>query len=147
MIHVKICGITNREDAQVAASAGADMLGFIFYPASPRYIAPERAREIIAELRANADAPKFVGVFVNESLEHIRRLMELTQIDLVQLHGDEPAAMVNDLAPHVFKSLRPRSLAEARAAAEDYRAALNGNSPGSSSMCLTTSSLAGLASV
>ncbi len=129
MTRVKICGITNLDDALAAAEAGADLLGFIFYSPSPRFVSPELARKIIDDLRIRSAAPKFVGVFVNESLEVVRQVREQTKIDLVQLHGGEPAAMVKELAPHVYKSIRPRNLTEARANAATYRAALNGNSP------------------
>ena len=71
MVKVKICGITNFEDAVAATEAGADMLGFNFYRPSSRYIEPDRAREIIERL--GSDAPKssttMVGVFVNESID------------------------------------------------------------------------------
>lgn len=129
MTRVKICGITNVEDAIAAAEAGADLLGFIFYPSSPRYITPERAREIIAELHQRTDAPKFVGVFVDESIERVRQVMEQTEIALVQLHGSESAEMMRELTPRVYKSLRPRNRTEAQASADAYRAALNGNTP------------------
>ncbi len=128
-LHVKICGITNLEDARVAASAGADLLGFIFYPSSPRYIKPERAGEIIAELRNGANVPKFVGVFVNEALDHVRSVMQITEIDLVQLHGNEPIETVRALTPRVYKAIRPRNHEEASANITTYRSALNGNSP------------------
>ncbi len=129
MVRVKICGITNLNDGLGAAEAGADLLGFIFYRASPRYIPPEHAGEIVAEVRRRRPASKFVGVFVNESLERVREIKDLTQLDFVQLHGSEPAAMVQELAPRVYKSLRPRDLTEAQVSAQEYRAALNGNVP------------------
>jgi len=129
MTYIKICGITNIEDALAAATLGADLLGFIFFASSPRYILPERASEIIAELRQRGVTSKLVGVFVNESLERVRRVMEQTQVDLVQLHGSEPPAMVQELGQVAFKSLRPRDHGEAKSLIANYHLAVNGNTP------------------
>ncbi len=86
MTEVKICGITNKEDALFAASCGADALGFIFYPPSPRYIAPEKARAIIADLPPEIAK---VGVFVNHDANEVKQLQRFCGLDLIQLHGDE----------------------------------------------------------
>jgi len=86
MIPVKICGITNKEDAMCAADCGAAALGFIFYPPSPRYIKPADARKIIRVLPN--DLVK-VGVFVNEKPKEIKRIVEYCRLDMIQLHGDE----------------------------------------------------------
>ncbi len=83
---VKICGITNREDALAAAEAGASALGFNFYPKSSRFITPERASRIVREL-----PPSVVkaGVFVNEPPESVIAAVEEAGLDVAQLHGDE----------------------------------------------------------
>ncbi|HLM02061.1 MAG TPA: phosphoribosylanthranilate isomerase [Pyrinomonadaceae bacterium] len=94
MTKVKICGITNREDALLSAKFGADALGFNFYEKSPRYIAPEKAREIIEQL-----PPEIlkIGVFVNESLEKICETAETARLDGVQLHGEETPAFAREI--------------------------------------------------
>jgi phosphoribosylanthranilate isomerase len=87
MTLIKICGITNLNDAHAAIAAGADALGFNFYKLSPRYIAPESAREIINTL---PDSILTVGVFVNEgSPEAVRSIANQAGVKAVQLHGDE----------------------------------------------------------
>ncbi len=129
MTFVKICGITNLEDAIYAADVGADLLGFIFYSKSPRYIAPDRAREIVRVVRHTSPAIRFVGVFVNESLDGIRAMTEQAELNLVQLHGDEPAEIVQALSPHAYKALRPRDANAAQSLLTTYRSAVNGNSP------------------
>jgi phosphoribosylanthranilate isomerase len=82
---VKICGITNREDALAAIEGGAAALGFNFYPASPRYITPEEAAEICAGLPAGWK----VGVFVDEAPEQVLRIARQAGLDIAQLHGSE----------------------------------------------------------
>jgi phosphoribosylanthranilate isomerase len=83
---VKICGITNREDALAAIDGGASALGFNFYPASPRYIAPDAAAEIASALPAGVWK---VGVFVDESPEAVLQTVAQVGLDIVQLHGSE----------------------------------------------------------
>jgi len=125
LTYIKICGITNLDDARCAAEAGADLLGFIFYPRSPRYIVPREAGEVIRALRAayGTRAPRCVGVFVNAPVEGVRAAIEAAEFDLAQLHGDEPPEQVAALHPWAFKALRPRTLAEAEEALVRYRSA------------------------
>jgi phosphoribosylanthranilate isomerase len=82
---VKICGITNRDDALAAIEGGASALGFNFYPQSPRYLNPDRAAELIAQLPATVWK---VGVFVNESPQRITEVANRARLDIVQLHNN-----------------------------------------------------------
>lgn len=86
MVKVKICGITNLADAKAAQDAGCDALGFVFYKKSPRYIAPEEAREIIAGLGGGVIK---IGVFFNAKEAAIRRIAKLCRLNMLQFHGDE----------------------------------------------------------
>lgn len=105
MTLVKICGVTNLDDALTCVEAGADMLGFNFYPRSPRYVAPEDARRITERLPASVVA---VGVFVNEeSAGRVEELAERAGVATVQLHGDESPAYCRALGGRfVIKALR-----------------------------------------
>ena len=104
MTLVKICGITNLEDAVAAVAMGADALGFNFYKPSPRYITPQSAHEVIKQL---PDAILKVGVFVNEeSPDQVRQIATESGITALQLHGDESPDYCHDLADHyVIKAL------------------------------------------
>lgn len=99
MAQVKICGITNAEDALCAASCGADALGFIFYPPSARYIDPGKALEIINQLPAHIVT---VGVFVNEVAATVRQITGLCNLDFIQLHGDESVKYCAHFAPEMI---------------------------------------------
>src|SRR5258705_5282245 len=100
MVLVKVCGITNLDDALAAADAGADALGFNFYERSPRYIAPEIARTIVDRLRAEYANLLNVGVFVNESLEAIKKIAAVAGVSALQLHGNETPEYCKALKDH-----------------------------------------------
>ena len=100
---VKICGITNRDDALNAANLGADALGFIFYPQSPRYVTPEVVEDI------NLFLPPFistVGVFVNQDIEEIKEISKRCRLDVIQLHGEESPSDCLALKQRVIKAFR-----------------------------------------
>ena len=99
---LKVCGITRLTDALHAADQGATALGFVFWPRSPRFVSPERAAQIIAELPGTVMS---VGVFVNESLEGIRNVAAQTGITGVQLHGDEPPAYADAIDWPLLRSV------------------------------------------
>lgn len=121
---VKICGITNIDDALNALESGADYLGFIFYPPSKRSIDVPSAQDIVIQLRNRDDCPPLVGVFVNEKAEHIATILDLVNLDLAQLSGEEVPFMVADERSPIFgrsyKALQPTSLEVASVEAEWY---------------------------
>jgi phosphoribosylanthranilate isomerase len=111
---VKICGITRRQDADAAVSAGADALGFIFWPESPRFIDPFRARAIAAALPAFVTP---VGVFVDQPAEYVNSVASLAQLGAVQLHGEETIPYARAMKRPVVKAIALR---------DDTQAALDG---------------------
>jgi phosphoribosylanthranilate isomerase len=99
---VKICGITRADDAEAAVAAGAGALGFIFWPNSPRFVDPYRARAIVSRL------PPFVvpvGVFVNQPPAYVKGVAALVGLGAVQLHGDEDPAYLAGIRYPVIKSV------------------------------------------
>jgi len=107
MVRVKICGITNIEDALTAIAAGADALGFVFHDESPRCVTPEEAAGIIAAL------PPFiqtVGLFVNRPLAFVNETAARCRLDLVQLHGDEPPEFCDAVERRVIKAFRVKDI-------------------------------------
>ena len=103
MSKIKICGMTTIDDAQVAVEAGADMIGLIFYPPSPRYVSPRQAQRIVQAL---PDSCRAVGVFVNEDCETITQIVGESGVRIVQLHGTESPALCQRLPWPVFKTFR-----------------------------------------
>lgn len=117
-MRVKICGITSLEDALTAIDAGADALGFVFYPPSPRYITPEAAAAIIRQL------PPFVekvGLFVNESAETINAHSRIAHITLAQIHFEADQALLDALELPYLRVIRAQSPADVTSHAEEYR--------------------------
>ena len=99
MTLVKICGITNLDDALAAVEAGADALGFNFYKPSPRYVTPRQAREIIEQL---PESVLTVGVFVNEESDSVKVIAHEANIQALQLHGDETPGYCRELAADYY---------------------------------------------
>jgi len=116
VVKVKVCGITNQEDASMAVSCGAHALGFIFAP-SPRAVSPEKARAII---RGISPFVKTVGVFVNERPDTILEVCRFCGLDIIQLHGDESPDLCEALMPHAVKAFHVRDESSLQAL-ESYR--------------------------
>jgi phosphoribosylanthranilate isomerase len=121
MTRVKICGITNLEDAEEAVRLGAWAIGLNHHPESPRFCEPGVAAEIGAALKRRCEV---VGVFVNPTLDELARAADEEQLTMLQLHGDEGPAFCSEAARRtgcrVIKALRVRSGADVQAA-ETYR--------------------------
>jgi phosphoribosylanthranilate isomerase len=109
MVKIKICGITTLEDALAALEAGADMLGFNFYPSSPRYIDPLSCTKIRSGLDERGLKAATIGVFVNAAPLTIAGILDDCGLDLAQLSGDEPPETLKELDSRAFKALRPNS--------------------------------------
>lgn len=114
---VKICGITRLEDALVAAQAGADALGFVFYAPSPRNIEPAAAADIIRQLPAYITS---VGLFVNAEPAFIEAVLRIVPLDLLQFHGDETEADCVRYGRPYTKAIRMRDDIDVVAAARTY---------------------------
>ncbi len=99
----KLCGMRSLEAAQAAVTAGADYVGFIFYPPSPRNVPPGKAAAICAELGYSA---RKVGVFVDEEPYRVNAIAELCHLDFVQLHGQEDADYIRQIKKPVIKAVR-----------------------------------------
>jgi len=119
---IKICGMTSKDEAAAVVEAGVDAVGFIFAEESPRYIQPEKAREIIRRLPPFVDA---VGVFVNEEASVVQDIVQYCGLTLVQLHGAETPAYCREMGCRVLKAFRvgPHTTPEELAA---YTEGVNG---------------------
>ena len=107
MVKVKICGITNLDDALTAVEAGADALGFVFCSLSPRRVFPEQAADIIRQL------PPFiqtVGLFVNEESSVVNAIADQCGLDIIQLHGEESTHYCNSIRRRVIKAFRVKDI-------------------------------------
>ena len=114
---IKICGITQLNDALYAADAGANAIGFVFYPQSPRYITPEKAADIIRQL------PPFittVALFVNASELEIQHTIQQTQIGLLQFHGDEDNTFCKQFSRPFIKAIRVKQDMNVQASCAQY---------------------------
>lgn len=101
-VRVKICGLTRAEDARAAAAAGADAVGLVFYPRSPRHVSLEQARIVTAAL------PPFVtvtGLFLNPAREEVEQVLAAVRLDLLQFHGDEPPEFCRSFGPRYIKAV------------------------------------------
>ncbi|WP_020654949.1 phosphoribosylanthranilate isomerase [Massilia niastensis] len=135
---IKICGITREQDLRAAVDAGADALGFVFYPKSPRYVTPEQAGRLCAALPPFVSA---VALFVNPSVEEVRAVAERAPLALIQFHGDETPEQCAQIAAAVQRPfvrafrVKPDT---APSALLEYELAYRAASPWFSSLLLDT---------
>jgi len=142
MTKVKICGITNLKDAEMAVEAGADLLGFIFYEPSPRYVSPEEVKKIVSSfgfpvsdsdnltLENLNSKPLFVGVFVNSPLAEVEQILDFCNLNAAQFHGEESPEFLVHFKGRSYKALRPKSREEVETAIENYQLSIiNDQSP------------------
>ncbi|MBN2402631.1 MAG: phosphoribosylanthranilate isomerase [Spirochaetes bacterium] len=102
---VKICGNTRIDDAKLSLECGADMLGFIFYEKSSRYISPKKAGTIIDKLKNNFSFMS-VGVLVNPSKEYVDKILKIADLDMLQFHGEEPLSFIKNFRKKTIKAFR-----------------------------------------
>ncbi len=94
---IKICGLTREEDVDAAVAAGADAIGFVFYPPSPRYVTPARAAQLLARIPAFVTR---VGLFVNATPDEVAAVLDVAPLELLQFHGDETGDVCRDMGRH-----------------------------------------------
>ncbi len=116
MTKVKICGLRNIDDALAAAKAGADFLGIVFEPRSKRYVGEDEARDLVRDFheRWGQDGPRWVGVFANQPLEDVQRVIAHCDLDMAQLSGSESPDYCRQVAKPVIKVVHVRSDAPAQ---------------------------------
>ena len=102
---IKICGLTREEDVDAAVAAGADAIGFVFFPASPRYVTPQRVAELARRIPPFVEV---VGLFVNEAPAVVRAACDLVPLSLLQFHGDEDAAYCRQFSRPYLRAARVR---------------------------------------
>ena len=102
---IKICGLTREEDVDAAVAAGADALGFVFYPPSPRYVTPQRAVELARRIPPFVEV---VGLFVNEAPEVVQAVCTALPISILQFHGDEDATYCRQFSRPYLRAARVR---------------------------------------
>jgi phosphoribosylanthranilate isomerase len=117
---VKICGLTRPEDVSAAVSCGADALGLVFYEPSPRSVSPRQAAKLV---RAVPPFVTVVGLFVNPEPAWVRTVLDQVPLDVLQFHGDEPAAFCQQFGRRWIKAIRVRDGGQIEAAFEAYRQA------------------------
>lgn len=121
---IKICGVKTYDDAMAIIDAGADIIGFNFYPKSPRYITPGDCMRLTVRLetalRDRLAKVMLVGVFVNSERDNIHAIFRDCHLDMIQLSGDEPPSVLEYLGERAFKVIRPTTIEELEATLESY---------------------------
>lgn len=121
MIEFKICGLKSLEHAIAAADAGASLMGFVFVPGVRRRIAVEQARSIISRIREirGADCPRIVGLFANQPLREVNRIVRECELDFAQLCGDEPPEYWDSVDAWVMRQVKVDDSQSRQAAISD----------------------------
>lgn len=120
MTRIKICGITNSEDAAFACQAGADALGLVFYPPSPRCVDVQQARKIVAAIPPFTSS---VALFVNAQRQQIEQVIEQVKVDILQFHGDETESFCASFSRPYIKAVRMQDGLDLYAVEEQYASA------------------------
>jgi len=119
-VRVKVCGITRCEDAKIAVQSGVDAIGFVFWPRSARYIEPETAGQIVAQV------PPFictVGVYVDPDLDWVEKTIKAAKLNLLQFHGDESPEFCDRFSQPYIKAIRVKQDTDLLQYAERYKTA------------------------